>query len=68
MSVRERLVRPVGKGSGASRVVRPRKPRGPKGGDHIGREGQGQVVPNQTGKQSRQPDPVTGQEQRGRLS
>ena len=31
MSVRETLVRPVGKGSGASRVVRLRKPRGPKG-------------------------------------
>ena len=39
-----------------------------KGGDHNGREGHAQVVPNQTGKQSCQPDPVTGQGQRGRLS
>ena len=31
-----------------------------KGCDHNGREGHAQVVPNQTGKQSRQPDPVTG--------
>ena len=39
-----------------------------KGGDLNGREGHAQVVPNQTGKQSRQLDPVTGQGQRGRLS
>ena len=31
MTIGERLVRPDGKGSGASRVVRTRRPRGPEG-------------------------------------
>ena len=68
MSIGERLVRPDGKRERRIPGCKAEKAKRAKGGDHKGREGHAQVVPNQTGKQSRQPDPVKVQGQRGRLS
>ena len=67
MSLKERLVRPVEKREWHIPGCKAEKAKWAKGGDHNGREGHAQVVPNQTGKQSLQPDPA-GQGQRGRLS
>ena len=68
MSIGERLVRPDGKRERHIPGCKAEKAKRAEEGDHNGREGHAQVVPNQSGKQSRQPDPVTGQGQRGRLS
>ena len=68
MSLNERLVKPGRKREQRIPVCKAEKAERAKACDHNGREGYAQVVPNQTGKQSGQPDPVTGQWQKGRLS
>ena len=68
MSVRERLVKPDVKREQRIPGCKAEKAKRAKGSDHNGREGHAQVVPNQTDEQSRQPDPVTGHGQKGRLS
>ena len=68
MSRGERLVRPDGKREQRIPACKAEKAKRAKGGDHNGREGHAQVVQNQTDEQSRQPDLVTGQVQKGRLS